>query len=669
MGNAPSTTAGGTEVGTSTASTTAGVTGTNTTSTTGASGTSGTSTTGATGTNTTSTTGATGTSGTSTATTTARAASAKGTINKEEPTQFLTSDLYGILMGVFASVLSIFVLFSTGSFLAVMVLWATMILILIVLVFYDIIDIDKLLMYQPPKKDEIVPEPSKPRLLGQTIGSEVFHINDQQFTYDEASAVCAAYDSELATLEQIMEAFAEGAEWCSYGWSAGGMALYPTQKDTWQRLQNEVDQGRRTRCGRPGVNGGYFDPSNKFGVNCFGFKPKGNFKPPAPVPGADTKKFNEMVKRFKNMMKAFTLDPYSRHEWSGYDSSPVKQAYDYSQKVVEGFMGRSSGYGLQFTQDLGALVREGMTNQNPYYEPIASASSQKFSAQGPYGLRGDVGPTGAAGPKGDAGAVGATGPAANVDPNSLSFNTLKIGNWDIKPQGDSLLFDDRTTTADDASMFKINRTSGSSLIASTSSSIGPTAAAPSSSATNAAAPSTTTPSTTTPSTTTPSTTTPSTTTPSTTTPSGPSASEIFTALSDINAARSRIITSLSFLNLFHDMAQNKATEAQAAATQTQNELYSGDFQGMNPGYFDSLINSAGANATDARGKANEIAAVLNPILTNYATLRTQDSSVNSGLQQLQSTLDDVMNKASAAEQAAASTVSSKARACDGTGYC
>jgi hypothetical protein len=609
------------------------------------------------------TTGGTGTSGTSTATTTTGAATAKTTINKQEPTQFLTSDLYGILMGVFASVLSIFVLFSTGSFLAVMVLWATMILILIVLVFYDIIDIDKLLMYQPPKKDEVVPEPSKPKLLGQTVGSEVFHINDQQFTYDEASAVCAAYDSELATLEQIMEAFAGGAEWCSYGWSAGGMALYPTQKDTWQRLQNEVDQGRRTRCGRPGVNGGYFDPSNKFGVNCFGFKPKGNFKPPAPVPGADTKKFNEMVKRFKNMMKAFTLDPYSRHEWSGYDFSPVKQAYDYSQKVVEGFMGRSSGYGLQFTQDLGGLVREGMTNQNPYYEPIASASSQKFSAQGPYGLRGDLGPTGAAGPKGDAGEVGATGPAATVDPNSLSFNTLKIGNWDIKPQGDSLLFDDRTTTADDASMFKINRTSGSSLIASTSSSIGPTAAAPSSSATNAAAPSTTTPSTTTPSTTTPPPVAPA------AAPSGPSQSQITEALNTINNAITNVTPQLSLLNVYYDMAQNKATEAQAAATQTQNELNYGDFQGLNPGYFDSLINSAGANATDARGKANEIAALVQPILTNYANLGTQVSSVNSALQQLQAKLDNAMNRASGAEQAAASTVSSKAYACQGTGYC
>jgi hypothetical protein len=617
MGAAPSTTAGGTEVGTSTASTTAVAAGTNTTSTTGA-----------TGTNTTSTTGATGTSGTSTATTTARAASAKGTINKEEPTQFLTSDVYGILMGVFVSVLSIFVLFSTGSFLAVMVLWATILLILIVLVFYDIIDIDKLLMYQPPKKDENVPEPSKPNLLGQTIGSEVFHINDQQFTYDEASAVCAAYDAELATLEQIMEAFAGGAEWCSYGWSAGGMALYPTQKDTWQRLQNEVDQGRRTRCGRPGVNGGYFDPSNKFGVNCFGFKPKGNFKPPAPVPGADTKKFDEMVKRFKNMMKAFTLNPYSRHEWSEYDSSPVKQAYQYSQKVVEGFMGRSSGYGLQFTQDLGGLVREGMTNQNPYYEPIASASSQKSSAQGPYGLRGDIGPTGppgaagAPGAQGATGAPGAPGPAATVDPNSLSFNTLKIGNWDIKSQGDNLIFDDRTTTADDASMFKINRTSGSSTIASTSNPIGPTAAAPSSAANNAAPPAASPPP-----------------PPPPPTPSGPSQSEI-------TAAVDALKTTL----------RDEGPQLTGPATNTLQKLYDDtvaklqlvlgtDIPRVKNLYKGQLINTA----QFAVARANNYINNVQPVLDQYETLAQQNQEVRTQWEVLRSNVFWARQKAMEAQ--------------------
>jgi hypothetical protein len=130
-------------------------------------------------------------------------------------------------------------------------------------------------------------------------------------------------------------------------------------------------------------------------------------------------------------------------------------------------MGRSSGYGLQFAQDLGGLVREGMTNQNPYYEPIASESSQKFSAQGPYGLRGDLGPTGAVGPAGTAGAAGAIGPVGPtgpaVNPDTLSFNSVKIGNWEIKAQGEDLLFDDRSSNEDDATMFKINRTSGASI--------------------------------------------------------------------------------------------------------------------------------------------------------------------------------------------------------------
>jgi hypothetical protein len=115
---------------------------------------------------------------------------------------------------------------------------------------------------------------AKSTLPGALVGSEVFHISDNKFTYDDAPAVCAAYDAQLATLEQILDAYNHGAEWYGYGWSAGGMALYPTQKGTWDALQNEADQKKRTACGRPGVNGGYFDPSLKFGVNCFGFKPK-----------------------------------------------------------------------------------------------------------------------------------------------------------------------------------------------------------------------------------------------------------------------------------------------------------------------------------------------------------------------------------------------------------
>ena len=65
------------------------------------------------------------------------------------------------------------------------------------------------------------------------VRNEVFHIGGNQYTYDEAPAVCAAYDSELATYDQVSQALASGGEWCAYGWSQGGMALYPTQQGTW----------------------------------------------------------------------------------------------------------------------------------------------------------------------------------------------------------------------------------------------------------------------------------------------------------------------------------------------------------------------------------------------------------------------------------------------------
>ena len=48
---------------------------------------------------------------------------------------------------------------------------------------------------------------------------EVFHISDNTYTYDEANAICKAFDSRLATYEELENAYNNGAEWCSYGWS------------------------------------------------------------------------------------------------------------------------------------------------------------------------------------------------------------------------------------------------------------------------------------------------------------------------------------------------------------------------------------------------------------------------------------------------------------------
>ena len=101
---------------------------------------------------------------------------------------------------------------------------------------------------------------------------EVFNISNNLFTFDDAQKVCKSFDARLATYDEIEDAYEHGAEWSTYGWSKDQHAYFPTQKDTWAKLQ-EV-KGHEHDLGRPGVNGGYFkNPNIRFGVNCFGIKP------------------------------------------------------------------------------------------------------------------------------------------------------------------------------------------------------------------------------------------------------------------------------------------------------------------------------------------------------------------------------------------------------------
>jgi len=106
-----------------------------------------------------------------------------------------------------------------------------------------------------------------------STGNEVFNIKNNIYTYDDAQTVCASYGARLATYPEVEAAYNNGGEWCNYGWSDGQMALFPTQKSTWDNLQKTKNQ--KNACGRPGVNGGYIDdPKIRFGINCYGKKPK-----------------------------------------------------------------------------------------------------------------------------------------------------------------------------------------------------------------------------------------------------------------------------------------------------------------------------------------------------------------------------------------------------------
>jgi hypothetical protein len=304
----------------------------------------------------------------------------------------------------FVGILTIFVLFSTGSVIAVFALWLVTALIVLVLWYYGFIDMTALTLSSAPAAKPAPPAPkpaAPPTAAGPQVGSEVFHVSDSQFTYADAPAVCAAYGAELATLEQIIDAYNHGAEWCSYGWSAGGFALYPTQRGTWQSLQAEPDTVRRTACGRPGVNGGYFDPNTKFGVNCFGFKPKGKAELPLPPPGVDASAFKAAVAKFRKLLNTMNMNPYSRTEWSGYDSTTA---------------GQLANYGTQFEQS--GTTTESFTDGDPSVSEAPTTTSAGTAA--PYGLRGDVGPVGPAGPAGPVGpgstVPGPAGPAGPLGP-------------------------------------------------------------------------------------------------------------------------------------------------------------------------------------------------------------------------------------------------------------
>lgn len=126
--------------------------------------------------------------------------------------------------------------------------------------------------------EKTVETPVIKEVKGNTVPTqpnEVFNISNNLYTYDDAQAICSSYDAKLATYDQIEEAYNDGAEWCNYGWSDNQMIYFPTQKATWDKLQKT--KKHKNDCGRPGVNGGYMaNPYIKFGVNCFGKKPKAN---------------------------------------------------------------------------------------------------------------------------------------------------------------------------------------------------------------------------------------------------------------------------------------------------------------------------------------------------------------------------------------------------------
>ena len=150
---------------------------------------------------------------------------------------------------------------------------------------------------------------------------QVFNIPGNYYNYENAKAVCQAYGADLATYDQIEKAYGSGAEWCNYGWSANQLALFPTQKKTYDNLQ--TIPGHENDCGRTGVNGGYIaNPNIKFGVNCYGNKPKITseeeelMKIATPYPEtAKDLAFQKRVDFWKNKVDEILVSPFNYNTW------------------------------------------------------------------------------------------------------------------------------------------------------------------------------------------------------------------------------------------------------------------------------------------------------------------------------------------------------------------
>ena len=169
------------------------------------------------------------------------------------------------------------------------------------------------------EQDNIQQTPSVPEIK---FRKQVFNIPGNYYSYNDAKTLCTAYNAELATYQQIENAYKNGAEWCNYGWSDGQMALFPTQQKTFNNLQ--TIQGHEHDCGRPGINGGYIaNPNVKFGVNCYGNKPKITqdeeelMKTSSPYPKTmQDIEFQKKVDYWKTKVSEILVSPFNYKMWS-----------------------------------------------------------------------------------------------------------------------------------------------------------------------------------------------------------------------------------------------------------------------------------------------------------------------------------------------------------------
>ena len=198
-----------------------------------------------------------------------------------------------------------------------------LILILLNVVTFDITASINNFFKESPKLNIVVDESNTSSVVPEIkLQQQVFNIPGNNYDYENSIAICKAYGGRLANYGEIENAYNSGAEWCNYGWSDGQMALFPTQKNTFDNLQKI--SGHENDCGRSGINGGYIaNPNVKFGVNCYGYKPKITPEEKnimsSTTPYPQTQKdidFQNQIDYWKTQISNILVSPFNYKNWS-----------------------------------------------------------------------------------------------------------------------------------------------------------------------------------------------------------------------------------------------------------------------------------------------------------------------------------------------------------------
>lgn len=146
---------------------------------------------------------------------------------------------------------------------------------------------------------------------------QVFNIKKNIFSLDDSEAACGVFGSDVASIDQLIEAHKQGADWCNVGWTKDGIAAFPVQMNTWKKTQ-ENKGARRNECGSYGINIARSDPHLLYGVNCYGVKPspRGNEKIKHSYMSDKEREKLLKMDEFKKNINDIPIMPFNEDKWS-----------------------------------------------------------------------------------------------------------------------------------------------------------------------------------------------------------------------------------------------------------------------------------------------------------------------------------------------------------------